>query len=439
MIFSAVRRRGLHARPERLPHARIPADQTLAYRALRKGIMDYERRQVYRGPEDYVDLPADRKEIDARIAEALQDFPDNDELKAAVVTEASAEEGRRRAAERRGGHDHRRRPEAGDLGARRRRPTRRRRSAPAPSCACIRGAKGDWSITQLPEVEGAFVAMDPRTGAIRAHGRRLRLLEEQVQPRHPGLAPAGLELQALHLLGGAGKGLHAGDRDQRRAAVLRRRHHRQPAVGAEELRRQVRRPDDAARAAGQVEEHGLDPHPAGDRPAVRAAMDHALRLRRRQAPRLPDDGARRRLGHAAADGHRPTASSPTAAIASTRCSSAGSPTRRATCINEARVPTLDESMRTIDAAQRLRHDQPAAGGDPLAAPPPRRRRTLKRPDIYGKTGTTNDSHRRLVRRLAARTSSASSGSATTRRASSATARPAAAWRCRSGSTTCSTR
>src|SRR5213076_1869425 len=32
----------------------------------------------------------------------------------------------------------------------------------------IRGAKADWSITQLPEVEGAFVAMDPRTGSIRA-------------------------------------------------------------------------------------------------------------------------------------------------------------------------------------------------------------------------------------------------------------------------------
>jgi len=32
----------------------------------------------------------------------------------------------------------------------------------------IRGTKGDWSITQLPEVEGAFVALDPRTGAVRA-------------------------------------------------------------------------------------------------------------------------------------------------------------------------------------------------------------------------------------------------------------------------------
>ena len=51
------------------------AEQTLAYHALRKGIMEYEQRQVYRGPEDYIDLPADRSELDARIAEALQDFP----------------------------------------------------------------------------------------------------------------------------------------------------------------------------------------------------------------------------------------------------------------------------------------------------------------------------------------------------------------------------
>ncbi len=32
----------------------------------------------------------------------------------------------------------------------------------------VQSAKGDWSLTQVPEVEGAFVALDPRTGAIRA-------------------------------------------------------------------------------------------------------------------------------------------------------------------------------------------------------------------------------------------------------------------------------
>jgi penicillin-binding protein 1A len=34
--------------------------------------------------------------------------------------------------------------------------------------ARAQGAQGDWRLTQLPEVEGAFVAIDPRSGAIRA-------------------------------------------------------------------------------------------------------------------------------------------------------------------------------------------------------------------------------------------------------------------------------
>ena len=32
----------------------------------------------------------------------------------------------------------------------------------------VKTPKGTWEITQLPEVEGAFVALDPRTGALRA-------------------------------------------------------------------------------------------------------------------------------------------------------------------------------------------------------------------------------------------------------------------------------
>jgi penicillin-binding protein 1A len=32
----------------------------------------------------------------------------------------------------------------------------------------VKGAKGDWSLTQLPEVEGAFVSIDPRSGDVLA-------------------------------------------------------------------------------------------------------------------------------------------------------------------------------------------------------------------------------------------------------------------------------
>ena len=46
-------------------------DQTAAYKALRRGIMDYERRQIYRGPEKFVVLPANVQDLDDAIDDAL--------------------------------------------------------------------------------------------------------------------------------------------------------------------------------------------------------------------------------------------------------------------------------------------------------------------------------------------------------------------------------
>ena len=142
------------------------AEQMLAYRSLRKGIMDYERRQVYRGPEDYIDLPSNARDVDTRIAEALQDFPDNDELKAAVVLEANPkkvvavlESGESVTVTGEG-----LKPVASGLAAKGNPKTQIRSGA---VIRLIQNAKGEWSITQLPEVEGAFVSMDPRTGAVR--------------------------------------------------------------------------------------------------------------------------------------------------------------------------------------------------------------------------------------------------------------------------------
>ena len=142
-------------------------DQMVAYRALRKGIMDYERRQVYRGPEDYVDLPANPKEVDARVAEALQDHPDNDELKAAIAIEAGP---KKVVAVLQSGDaititGDGLKPVASGLAPKGNPKTQIR---PGAVIRLIQGPKGDWSVTQLPEVEGAFVAIDPRTGAIRS-------------------------------------------------------------------------------------------------------------------------------------------------------------------------------------------------------------------------------------------------------------------------------
>jgi penicillin-binding protein 1A len=143
------------------------ADQVAAYRALRKGLMDYERRQRYRGPEAYIDLPADPKAVDARVAEALAEHPDNDELKAAVVLEASA---KKVVAVLQSGESitvtgEGLKPVTSGLAAN---AEPKRQIRPGAVVRAVKGPKGDWVLTQQPEVEGAFVSLDPQTGAVLA-------------------------------------------------------------------------------------------------------------------------------------------------------------------------------------------------------------------------------------------------------------------------------
>ena len=141
--------------------------QDTAYRSLRKGIMDYERRQIYRGPEEFVDLSPNDKDAEDEIDDALSDHPDNGDVMAAVVLEAQP---KKIIAERQNGE----RVEIVGEGLH---PAQSGLSEKAPPKIKIRrGAvirvtktpKNTWEITQLPEVEGAFVALDPRDGAIHA-------------------------------------------------------------------------------------------------------------------------------------------------------------------------------------------------------------------------------------------------------------------------------
>ncbi len=84
-----------------------------------------------------------------------------------------------------------------------------------------RTAEGGWRLAQIPEVQGAFVSIDPFDGAIIALERRLRLLPQQLQPSDAGAAPTRLVVQAVRVFGGVRKRLHAGDGHPRRAARRR--------------------------------------------------------------------------------------------------------------------------------------------------------------------------------------------------------------------------
>ncbi|HEF4772388.1 penicillin-binding protein 1A [Burkholderia multivorans] len=143
------------------------ADQQVAYTALRKGIMDYERRHGYRGPEGFIELPSAADEREQAIDDALLEHPDNGELIAAVVTAASPRQitvafidGSSATIE-----GENLRFAAGALSANAQ-PNRRLR--PGAIVRVVKNDAGKWSITQLPQVEGAFISIVPQDGAIRS-------------------------------------------------------------------------------------------------------------------------------------------------------------------------------------------------------------------------------------------------------------------------------
>ncbi len=144
-----------------------PRAQQAAYRAVRQGVLDYERRQFYRGPELFIDLPAEAQKRDAAIDEALAERPDNGDLLSAVVLEVNP---RRVVVVRQDG-------DPIEITGEGLRPVQSGLSDKAgPNIkirpgALVRIVKVDeksWRITQLPEVESAFVALDPRNGRISA-------------------------------------------------------------------------------------------------------------------------------------------------------------------------------------------------------------------------------------------------------------------------------
>ncbi|HEV7835372.1 MAG TPA: penicillin-binding protein 1A [Caballeronia sp.] len=143
------------------------ADQDAAYRAVRKGLMDYEHRHGYRGPEAYIDLPTDPDDREQAIDDALVDHPDNGEIVAAVVTEASPKQVKASFIDGNvavvQGNDLRFVASALSTRAQ---PNQRIR--PGAIVRLMKTDDDNWVITQLPQVEGAFVSIVPQDGAIRA-------------------------------------------------------------------------------------------------------------------------------------------------------------------------------------------------------------------------------------------------------------------------------
>ncbi|MEY2688901.1 MAG: hypothetical protein RL375_3099 [Pseudomonadota bacterium] len=152
------------------------AEQQAAWQAVRRSVIDHDRRQAYRGPEDHEELPAsgdgttDAAEL--AIARALKEHRDDEDLRLALVLEASPRRVKARLAS----------GEAVQLEGDALAWGQAALSAKASQALAIRrgsiirvqaatparkGAPG-WTLAQWPDAEAAFVALDPRTGRVRA-------------------------------------------------------------------------------------------------------------------------------------------------------------------------------------------------------------------------------------------------------------------------------
>lgn len=145
----------------------VQADQDAAYEAVRRGVLDYERRHGYRGPEAHIELPKDKEARQQAIDDILLKHPSSGELKSAVVVSAStksvsaillsgeavtiAADGLRFAA-----------PALSPKAA------TSKKIRPGSVIRVMQDARKKWAITQVPEVAAAFIALNAGDGSVRA-------------------------------------------------------------------------------------------------------------------------------------------------------------------------------------------------------------------------------------------------------------------------------
>ncbi|RCJ08143.1 penicillin-binding protein 1A [Cupriavidus necator] len=142
-------------------------DQDAAYESVRSGIMNYERKHGYRGPEAFIDLPSDPAEREQAIDDALVEHPGSGDLRSAVVTSVSARQVKATLL-------------SGEVATIEGSALRfispslssnaqpKMKMRPGAVIRVTQDEKRDWSVTQLPEVAAAFVSINPQDGEIRS-------------------------------------------------------------------------------------------------------------------------------------------------------------------------------------------------------------------------------------------------------------------------------
>ncbi|MFP5468023.1 MAG: penicillin-binding protein 1A [Gammaproteobacteria bacterium] len=143
------------------------ADQRAAHDAVQKGVLAQDRRNRWRGPEDHEDLPrSDGPGLESAAAEALKAHRDDETLPVAIVLFATATEVRAQLAsgERVSIKGNGLQWAAAGLSKNAKPELRIRRGS---ILRLVRDGK-NWGISQWPEAEAALVALDAQTGRVRA-------------------------------------------------------------------------------------------------------------------------------------------------------------------------------------------------------------------------------------------------------------------------------
>ena len=145
-------------------------DQRAAHAALRRALIAHERKQAWRGPEDQETLPDDPAQAERAAALALKDARDDEDLRLAIVMAASPREITARLA---GGDTVVLRGDAlkwvqSALSPRASSKLALRRGSVVRLIATPRGKSVDWALAQWPQADGAFIALNPATGRVRA-------------------------------------------------------------------------------------------------------------------------------------------------------------------------------------------------------------------------------------------------------------------------------
>ncbi len=170
----------------------LSTDQQAAYQAVRKGVLAFERRQAYRGPEETEDLPTDAEQEDQAAALALKDYNDDEDLRVAIVLHVNPQEVVARLATGETVHlsgeglrwaQAALNAKAASTMAIRRGAIIRVQRHDKPVSLPLRAAKSGkgsttatapapvittWAIAQWPEVQSALVSISPNTGRIKA-------------------------------------------------------------------------------------------------------------------------------------------------------------------------------------------------------------------------------------------------------------------------------